>query len=856
MKIKKSVRLPVHVIPKHYEITLKPDLEQFTFEGEETIDLSIAKQTKTITLHSFEIDIISAEFIHKSKDLWAGKITYNEEEETATFTFSKQISKGEGKLKLKFTGILNDKMRGFYRSRYEVGGKTHHMAVTQFEATDARRAFPCFDEPALKSTFNVKLMTPPGHIAISNTLEEEILEHEAGYKVFSFSATPKMSTYLLAFIVGKFEHIETKTKEGVKVRVFVAPGKKNQAAFALDVAAKTLSFFANYFQIPYPLPTLDLIAIPDFASGAMENWGAVTYRETALLVDEEQSSTANKQWVALVIAHELAHQWFGNLVTLEWWTHLWLNEGFASYIEYFAIDYIFPKWNIWTQFVYLDHARALQLDSLKNTHPIEVEVGHPNEISEIFDAVSYSKGASIIRMLAEYLGEKDFRLGLVHYLRKHSYGNASTDDLWKSLEVVSKKPVRKIMKNWTGESGYPLLTISGKGERLLVSQSRFFQSPLSKRKSKDKTLWQVPFSVKSSLTKKPQTVLLSKKTMQIQKPKQAAWIKLNTGETSVVRVLYPQAYLHLLEKPIQNKQLSIEDRFGIIRDAFAFAQAGEISTTDALRMSLLYTKEDNYVVWTEIATHLSVLSNLFVAEDFYEKYKMFCQTIFLPITQKVGWHKQKGESHFQTLVRSLAIFSLGTYGDKKIIRKAQELFRAKVLKGGKLDSDLRSVVYNLVAQNGTEIEYVSLKKLFDQTPFQEEKDRLLRALCAFKQEKLLKKTLEFAFSDKVRSQDPAKAINFAFSNIYGRVVAWGFLKNHWEVIVKRYSGGHIFTKFITPVANLTKKEDAKDVKKFFRKNPAPGGERTIAQVLEQIYSNAAWLSRDRKRIQPFLQTYR
>ena len=269
------------------------------------------------------------------------------------------------------------------------------------------------------------------------------------FKTVRFTPSPEMSSYLLAFIVGHFEYIEKKTKEGVLVRVFVTPGKLKQAEFALDVAARTISFYSNYFGIPYPLPVLDLIAIPDFAAGAMENWGAVTYRETAVLVDPLETSTHNKQWVALVIAHELAHQWFGNLVTMEWWTHLWLNEGFASYMEYVAIDKLFPKWKVWTQFIFIEQGRGLSLDGLKNSHAIEIDVNHPAEISEIFDAVSYSKGASVIRMLAEYLGENNFRKGLKHYLEKHAYKNASTNDLWDAFEKVSDKPVKRIMTNWT-----------------------------------------------------------------------------------------------------------------------------------------------------------------------------------------------------------------------------------------------------------------------------------------------------------------------------------------------------------------------------------------------------------------------
>src|SRR3989338_2968670 len=480
----KSVRLSKNVVPIEYDIQLKPDLDNFTFEGVETISLSILQKTRIVTLHSKELEIktASAEALlwrkrqSKASALFAKKISYNKKAETVTFIFSKPIPLGKNKLTLVFKGILNDKMRGFYKSSYNIEGKTYHIATTQFEATDARRAFPCFDEPAYKAVFHISLVAPKNKTVISNTLSVSVLEHDAGYQIVKFSPTPKMSTYLLAFIVGDFECIESKTKNGILVRVFTTPGKKHQAKFALKCAVKTLEFYEKYFDIAYPLPVLDMIAIPDFSSGAMENWGAITYRESALLVDENHSSLSNKQWVAIIIAHEIAHQWFGNLVTMKWWTHLWLNEGFASYIEYLAIDHIFPEWDIWTQFVSTEMADAFHLDSLNNTHPIEVEVGNPAEISEIFYRVSYSKGASVLRMLWRYLGEKDFQKGLQHYLKRHAYGNAETEDLWKALEEVSGKSVGKIMANWTSKAGHPVINVKIKNQKSKIElrQSRFF----------------------------------------------------------------------------------------------------------------------------------------------------------------------------------------------------------------------------------------------------------------------------------------------------------------------------------------------------------------------------------------------
>lgn len=822
-------------------MTLFPNLEEFTFKGDEEILLDITKSTNEITLHAAELKIHTAEIITGTGTIKAQEISLDEKSETATISFGKTISKGENRLKLSFAGILNDKMRGFYRSKYEIDGKHHHMAVTQFESTDARRAIPSFDEPSQKAIFDVKLIIPSDHTAISNTIDTEVAEHSPGYKIITFAPTPKMSTYLLAFIVGKFEHIETKTKTGVKVRVFTTPGKKHQAEFALETAKKCIEFYENYFRIRYPLSSLDLIAIPDFAAGAMENWGAITYRETAVLVDDSLSSTANKQWVALVIAHEVAHMWFGNLVTMEWWTHLWLNEGFASYIEYLAVDHIFPKWHIWTQFVYMDHSKALELDGLANTHPIEVEVHHPEEISEIFDAVSYSKGASIIRMLAAYLGEKNFQMGLQKYLKKHQYGNAKTSDLWKSLEKVTGKKVGKIMQNWTSKPGYPLVTVSEFNNKLLLSQKRFFSSPISAKESKDKTLWSIPLD----------SLLFSKKSIDIAKPK--SFVKLNRGETSFVRINYSPKLLRLLEKPIREKKLNAEDRFGLIRDAFMLAQSGQSSTVDALRLTKAYLDEDNYIVWAEIASDLRTLDNLLFGQPYYESYKAFCRKVFGQIVQKVGWDKKVGESHTQALLRNVVIYNLGTNGDKEIVSKAKKLFEGLISNKIKLDADLRGVVFNLIAEDGGEEEYGKLMDLYDKIPFQEEKDRIFRALCSFKDKKLLAKTLDFAFSSKTRAQDRFKAVSFIWGNPVGRDLAWEYVKKNWDSIGRTFAGGHLYSRFIKPASFFVDSKKAVEIEEFFKKNPSLGLERTIAQVTEQIRANSLWLKRDKNRLSSFFR---
>jgi puromycin-sensitive aminopeptidase len=850
MKKKKFARLSPHVQPERYELMLKPDLEGFIFEGEEIIFLSLGKPVKEITLHSKELKINSVEFRIKNAEFSTAKISYDIKSETATFKFPKVLPRGKGELKISFTGILNDKMRGFYRSQYTHEGKTKHMATTQFEATDARRAFPCFDEPAQKAIFDVTMIVPENLTVISNTLESKISEHSAGYKAVKFLPSPKMSTYLVAFIVGDFEFIEGKTKDGVVVRIFVTPGKKHQAEFALSTAIKCLEFYNKYFDIAYPLPILDLIAIPDFSHGAMENWGAITYRESALLVDPEHSSASNKQWVAIVIAHELAHQWFGNLVTMEWWTHLWLNEGFASYIEYLATDHLFPSWDIWTQFAYSDLGIALKLDALKHTHAIEVEVGHPDEIGEIFDEVSYSKGASVIRMLAGYLGEKDFRDGLRYYLKKHSYKNASTVHLWEAFEKISKKPVRKMMENWTSKPGYPVIKISEKENSLLLTQSRFYGSPFSKKESKENTLWQAPV-LYSGDDLKVNKVLLTNKTEEIKKPK-SSWLKFNVGETGFYRIEYPSEMLEKLKKPISSKSLSAIDRLAVVRDAFALSEAGEMPTSRALSLIEAYKDETDYTVWVELATGLSSLKGLVYDQSYYKDLEKYGQQIFKKIGLKLGWQKKsaEGESHTQSLLRSLALHQLVGFNHKESLEKGKRLF-----KGKKVSPDLRSVVYHALAQTGGLKEFKEFILRYKTETLSEEKNRLGRALGQFTKQELLKKTLEFAMSKEVRIQDTAQIFASVWANPIGRKIAWEFTKKNWKVLLERYpSSGHILNRFIKPASVFVAEKDAKDVSAFFKTHSAPGAERAIEQTLEKIYANSAWLKRDSKSIETWLKS--
>lgn len=839
-----SSRLTKDVLPKHYQLSVHPDLDSFTFAATEIITIELSKATKSLTLHSKDIEILSAFWERGKQELDAGKISYNTKNETVTFSFTKPIPKGSGKLHLEFRGLISEKLRGFYRSKYLHNGQTKHLATTQFESTDARRAFPCFDEPSHKAVFELSLIVPNHLTAISNTVEKPDnqtpagIDHDENLKVIHFEPTPKMSTYLLAYMVGEFESIETKTKDGVIIRVFTTPGKKQHAKFAMSVAKRSLEFLNSYFDIPYPLPVLDMIAIPDFSAGAMENWGAVTYRESAILVDENHTAFATKQQVAETVAHELVHQWFGNLVTMEWWTHLWLNESFASFMSYIVLDELFPKWNIWTRFVLHDHASALHLDSLENTHPIEVEVHHPNQISEIFDAISYDKGASVLRMLLHYIGPDDFRDGLRYYLKKHSYKNTESIHLWQAFEKVSKKPIAKFMHTWVSKPGYPFVAVAEtKSDQISVIQNQFTLS--SKVKNKEKTIWPVPLQL-------PGLEILNTKTARTNYLEE--YIKLNLGETGFFRTLYSPSLLAKLYKPVHEKTLSKIDRFGIIRDLFAMTKSGLVPTSAYLEFLKAYKDEDSYIIWAEILSGMKEIYNLFSTEKkIQSKLTKYYLDLIRPVAKKVGWQPKPNEDLYISMLRGIVLGDLGFYGDTATLKKAKQVFTQK-----KLDPNLRAAVYQLVGLSGNQATAKKLQKMYNHHHLQEEQRQIARSLMSFQDKTVLRSNLEFVLSKHVRTQDAPIYIAQALLPNQNRKIVWQWVKKNWKIFDQRYRGDHLLVWVIKGLGGLTTKEDAKDIIKFFKSHPTASVARTLKQSIEQINHKAEWLKRDKLDCNKFL----
>jgi len=878
----KDVLLPTEVKPIKYAIEISPHFETFSFDGFETIQLNVSSATSKIVLHAKEIEIKAVDFIHPEARLTAINISLDPKLDTATFTFDRQLPLGsEGKLAVSFVGQLNDQMAGFYRARYTArDGSQQWGGCTQFEPTDARRAFPCWDEPAHKAVFEITLVIPKDMLGLSNMpVVCETVDEAMGQKTIKFGVTPIMSTYIVAWVVGDYDFVEDSTTEGVVVRCYTPVGKAEQGRFALHVGTRALSFFSTIFGLPYPLPKLDMIAITEFAAGAMENWGLVTYREAALLIDTQQSSASRKQGVARTVSHELAHQWFGNLVTMDWWTWLYLNEGFARWIEHVSVNHIFPEWDIWTQFASDVRAAAMGLDAMRSSHAIEVDVQHPAEINEIFDNISYAKGSTVIRMLSYYLTEEVFFTCLASYLRRHSYANATSDDLWTALEEGSGKPVRDIMNSWTKQVGYPVLTFEEGGRKenkqvFKVHQTRF----LSNGEKDDVPLWSIPVGIVTEKNPAVQFFLISHKEQEIAvELGEGEWMKVNAGMAGMFRVRYPQERLQLLSKAVQTKALPAVDRLGIQDDLYALAKAGLGSVQDYLSFLANYRSEDDYSVFSDIAANLHSLEFISSDQPYVKQLKQLSLPIFEPIMGKLGWDSKPEDTHLTQLFRALVISRLSSCDHKETVEEAKRRFVRYLADPSSLAPDLRFSVYKsvappssllgcsddspssssktsqVIAHGGAE-EYEAVLKLFRESDFSEEKRRCLQALGATRSPELLLRTLEFSFTEEVRTSDVPFPVASVASNPAGRDIAWKFLKDKWTVFDEKFGGGlFIITSIVGACTNnFNSEEKAKEIEAFFAEHPVPAAERRLKQSLEHIRNCAAFLAREAPALNHYL----
>lgn len=865
--------LPSNVRPTHYDLTIDPDFTQFTFNGRAVVSVAIKEATERIVMNASELRVKSVSVLGASA---VAKV--NVEMDKANDRVSFVLLDAQGKdvqakagteltLSIDYTGDISDKMAGFYRSTYEdrSSGEKRVIGVTQFEATDARKAFPCWDEPAVKATFDVTLVIPEHLTGLSNMDEVERRSVGSGKVAVKFRRTPAMSTYLVAWVIGDLDSVETVNEDGISVRVFTPKGDVEQGRFALDVAARTLAFFTRYFDEPYPLPKMDLVAIPDFGAGAMENWGLVTYRTVYLLFDERSSSLRTKQNVAYVVGHELAHQWFGNLVTMEWWSDLWLNEGFATWVGWLAADQLFPEWDIWTEFVLDDCQAGLSLDGLRSSHPIEVPVRNPSQIAQIFDAISYSKGASLIRMLVTFLGAEKFQKGLRAYLKRHRLANAKTADLWAALSASSGQPVAEIMDTWTKTVGYPVVRVEQDAKCCLhVHQSRFLSTG-DVKPEEDQTVWSVPLNVSTEKHEwKPflpsSDDLLRERSSQIQLDTCTDTYKLNMSQAGFYRVEYPKEHWARLGKAIEAGKLSASDRIGIISDVFSLSIAGRVGVAECLDLLRFFEREDDYIVWGELSSRLSELLSVWWEQpvEQIDALKQLLRQIYQSQARALGFDPRPGESDKVTLMRPLIIGMAGKAGDEAVIREARERFSRFVTTKDEsaIHPNLRGTVYGLVIRNGGRAEYEQVLKLYMSQSVADQKLAALSALGLSSDPAILSDALRLTLqSEPVRPQDVMYVFRAVGANPFGRRLGWQFVKEHWSAFHARYFNGSIalLSRIIsTSTDSFSAVSDADDVTAFFAKCDSTSIDRTIQQSVERIRLQAAWLKRNKEPVSKWL----
>ncbi|XP_055517309.1 aminopeptidase Ey-like isoform X2 [Leucoraja erinacea] len=879
-------RLPTSLQPLHYQVSLWPRLEpeagsplRYFFTGSCSVLFHCQQATDMILLHSNQLTRHGPELTRvwdQNEKLLTVKNNWLEKDtQYLVIILAAPLTAGKNySLFIEFEGPLADDLKGFYRSQYkDETGQTRIIATTQMQPTDARKAFPCFDEPAMKATFTISLLHEPKNTALSNMpiLENKNLTiNNVVWTNTTFETTPKMSTYLLAFIVCDFGYIEQATDKPL-IRIWARKQAINegQGNYALNVTGPILTFFAKYYRVAYPLPKSDQIALPDFNAGAMENWGLVTYRETALLYDPKVSSNGNKERVVKVIAHELAHQWFGNLVTVKWWNDLWLNEGFASYVEYLGADFVEPKWNVKDLTVLDDVYRVFAIDALASSHPLsskEDEVNTPAEINELFDAITYSKGAAVLRMLSDFLTEPIFVNGLSSYLTEFSYGNTVYDDLFDHLQkaaegnVTLPNTVHEIMSRWTLQMGFPVVTIDTITG--IVKQNHFLLDPNSTvtRPSNFNYVWFVPIRWMKRTTVQDLTWLMkSEDTIQEMSYTADNWILANLNVVGYYRVNYDERNWNNLVKQLNNNHevIPVINRGQIIADSFNLARAQYRTTTAALNTTSYLHKEREYIPWQAALDNLAYIRIMFDRSGVFGNMEKYLLQQVSPLydyfANITGNWTTPSEGHMDQYNEIVAMSVACSYGHQDCQNKAQVLFKQWMSNNSSnpIPLNLKSTVYcNAIALGGEE-QWDFAWKMFKEATIATESDTLRYALACTKTTWLLNRYLEYTLQpDMIRKQDATSTISAIARNVVGQSLAWDFIRAQWSFIFQQYGGGSFsFSSLISSVTERFSTEfELSQLKQFQKDNEHIGfgsGSRALEQAMEKTKANIKWVAENK-----------
>jgi aminopeptidase N len=822
-------RLPEVAAPDAYKLTFTPDLEKATFEGDETISIRVLKPTAEITLNAVDIGFHEVT-VTSGGSTQKAKVTPDKDKEMVVLAVEKPLAAGAATVHITYTGTLNSEMRGLYLGKDDQGRK---YAASQFEATDARRAFPSFDEPGYKATFDITAVADKGLVAISNQKVVSDTPGPGDKHTVHFATTVKLSSYLAALVVGNFEYIEGGV-DGIPIRVYSTPGKKEMGKFALETAEHVLSYYDKYFNIKYPYGKLDLVGLPDFSAGAMENAGCITFREVLLQFDEKQGSVDLKKTVASVIAHEMAHQWFGDLVTMKWWDDIWLNEGFATWMSSKPIEAWKPEWNFNLDDV-SNTGGTLNQDSLANTRPIHQAAETPGQIMELFDGIAYGKAASVLRMLESYLGEQTFRAGINAYIQQHQYANATADDFWGAQAKTSKKPVDQIMPTFVKQAGAPIINVkaqcSGNSTNVTLDQRRYYYDRAKFQAANDQ-IWQVPLCLKSS-TGAQKCELLTKKEQTFTLEGCSTWVLANAGATGYYRAGYQPDAVRALAADAESK-LTPAERIALQSDIWASVRVGREPVGDYLAFAQGLGSDRNRAVMDDVLGRLNFIGRYLVTDSDRDSFRAWLRGYLAPMMKDVGWDPKAGESDEQRTLRGRLFNALGYDArDPEVLAQARKLADKVLDDPSSVDRQLAGGAMGLAALNGDQALYDRLMVAIKNPKSPEEYYMYLFTLPQFSDPKLLQRTLDYALTPDVRSQDALGVVTSVMGNPEGQKQAWDFVLAHWDA-VQKVGGPFASAQVVGSTGSFCDAQMRDQVVEFYAAHKIEAAERTYRQSIERI----------------------
>jgi aminopeptidase N len=815
-------RLPTNIKPVSYNINLVPDLDNFTFDGLININLKVIESTNSFVFHCKDLKIKKTVLIFNNDKYICENISFDKEKEIVIFTFDQVFNPDNYDLKIKYTGIINNELNGFYRSEYE---KSKMMTSTQFQPFYARKVIPCIDEPVIKAVFKLSLTIPNNLVALSNCQIIDTVINSDNTKTVIFAETPIMSTYLLAFVIGPLDYVETYAKlnsnKKIKVRTYcpVLNGSSysKYGKFSNNLAAKTIEFLSEFFDQDYPLEKLDMVALPDFSAGAMENWGLITYRTQLILYDPEITSDKMKMSIALTVCHEVAHQWFGNLVTMEWWSDIWLNEGFATWIEYMVIDHFYPELNAWNNFYLDEFLKGLSLDSLNTSHPIKSSIENSEQIYEFFDAISYSKGACLIKMIVEYIGLNMFRDCLRDYFKKFKYSNAQTEDLLECLENISDKPIIDLMNSWTSQMNFPLLTIKeNKNKGMYITQSNF------NKDNHTKQVWKIPLNI-----------------LKLDEGKKELYI-INNNQTSFYRTIYDDVILTKFAPLILNKKLSPLNRAGIIDNLFISAKFNYLNINKPLEYLVNYHNETEHVVIAIIIKHVNEIKSIYYKyPDILKKISDKLSILLFRWIKKVK--KISNKSYEICQLQILLINEFVNLGNVEFVNQCLNMY-----KYGDLKPNLRKTVYMTVTKYGDINTYKNMLNLLkSDKSIVSDNINILQSLGNFEDIDLIEKTLDMILDKNsiVRTQDIYIVIGSCIYNFKSRDFTIKYIMDNWSKLINKINSKLLGKVVTSCIKYCSLEQDIKIIRDFLKlhKKDTKSIETVIMQSFERSKINVNYL---------------